>query len=585
MPDLTLADFQDAGYKPPVSEQPLPPLDPIKLAKAGYGAPQEHSTNLADIATGLVGGVIGEASDLIGHGIKNVGTVVGSPGMQDYGQSRIDNAGYLKDIGNQASPTATSVGSIGADIGGALALPGSSVPALAAGGAAAGLATSNGENISQILMDTAKAAAVSGSLATALKAGTMLASKGVKAVGPMLTNIAQGSKIVLTSAEDYANAAVNQTLIRAGGDDLAKATPDSAVDAILSVQKGLKAQAKDLYALRNVAAEDAGIKVAKDNISELYTKTQADMATGVKEGTSEALAAIKKLKGTVDSPISFSKAEDLSSGLGAAINDATKQGNSVVASSLQTVRSTWQADIAKAAEGNSDVMDLHNAATTFYRDSYAPIKNLQTQQQTLNKVTSRKFISDLVSGMDTKLPNTAGYNKLPDETKMQIIGAWTNIQRASSSKTGELDLGQMYKTIEKAKVQNPSLFKVSTVLDDMGTLAKVLQARADVVPKVRAMFNPTTIGFAGLGAAAASLGNPVVGASALAIPIALHLNAAGKMLNNPAARNLLRTMRGLDAYPDSYLAKEAAKKIESSYMNTMGRMPKVVALMGAGSST
>jgi len=558
-----------SGYKAPAPVE----LDPIKLAKAGYIRPVPNQSFL-DKATGVVGGVAGEASELLGTGIKNVGTLVGSEGIKDYGQSRIDNAAYLKGVGNQYSPEYTKAGAIGADVLGTLALPAGSIPAMAASGAAMGLTTHEEDNPAQVMMNMAKSATVSAALGKAIDIGAAVLGKGVSAGSKALSNTVRGSKIVLTSTDDYANAALDATLKKTGG-DLSKSTPEVAVNSILDVQKKLKNQATDLYTLRDVAADKAGIMVNKSAVKDLAAKIGADITTGATAETKAALRETKNIIGSVDAPISFAKAEDLSSKLSASITSAAAKGDGALARELGQVKEALQADIAASAKGNADVMELHNAATTFYRDSYAPIKNLDTRNSIMNKLSEREFIAKLVSNLDKKPVETTGFTKLPDEAKNQILNAWVGIQRDVASKSGELDLNLLSKAIEKTKVINPSLFKLTNSFDDMGTLSKVLQAKGELKPKIRSLFTPAVISLGGYGAVTGSI--PAL-ATAVIIPVAAHLHAAGKLLNNQSAQNLLKTMRGVEQYPNSAIAKMTAEKIEKLYINQFKNLSKQAAI-------
>jgi len=568
MPDFTPEDLASVGYTPEQHD-----FTPAELASVGYVAPRPNQSFL-DKATGIVGGVAGEASELLGTGIKNVGTLVGSEGIKDYGQSRIDNAAYLKGVGNQYSPEYTKAGAIGADVLGTLALPAGSIPAMAASGAAIGLATQEEENPAQVMMNIAKSATISAALGKAIDIGAAIVGKGASVGSKALSNIVQGSKIVMTNTDDYANAAIDATLKKVGG-DLAKSSPEETVNSILAVQKGLKNQATDLYTLRDVAAQKVGLVVDKSAVKDLAAKIGADITTGATAETKAALRETKNIIGTVDAPISFAKAEALSSQLSASISSAAAKGDNALARELGQVKDALQADISTAAKGNADVMELHNAATAFYRDSYAPIKNLDTRNAIMNKLSEREFIAKLANNLDKKPVETTGFAKLPDDVKNQILSSWMGIQRDVASKSGELDLNALSKAIEKTKIMNPSLFKMTNSFDDMNTLSKVLQAKGELKPKIRSLFNPAVIGFGGYGAVT---GNIPALATAITIPVAAHLHAAGKLLNNASAISLLKTMRGLDKYPNSALAKMTGEKIEKLYSNQFKNLSKQAAM-------
>lgn len=559
------------GYKASVSVN----LSPEALASVGYSPPKPDASLANSIAAGA-GGFYAEASDLVGTGVKNIGKLLGSEGLQEFAKPTLELGEQVRKRAEELSPTGASIGKFGADVLGAVALPGATIPKLALSGAAAGLASSREESVGGILTDTAKTALLAGSIGGAISLGTKFVSaggRGAAKIGSSLASVVNNSKTLLTNTDDYARAALDSTLKKSGG-DISKATPEQVVSSINTLQSGLKKQATDLYKLRDSLASAKGVQVNKANVSKLYTDLQADIATGSTPEMRNALGTVKGILGTADSPISFEKAESLRSKLSGTIKSAASQQKGSLALELGKVRDALDADIALSARGSEDVLTAHKAATDFYRESYSPIKNLNMQNQIMNKVTEDQFVANLVKGLGKKSKETSGFASLPDDIKKQIVGTHQLALREASEVSGSLDLARYSAAIDKSLKANPVLYRATDTLENMRTLADVIMAKQTLGKGTGGLSKSVAIG-AGFGAMA----NPGF-LLAAAVPPAYYLHAAGKLINNPAAKNLLRAMRGLEAYPDSAMAKATSDKISQLFSNqNKGLTKKVISLM------
>ena len=552
-------------------------LSPEALAAVGYSPPKPDASLADSIAAGA-GGFYAEASDLVGRGISNLGKIAGSQAIQDFAQPTIDLGKKVGARAAELSPTAATVGGFGADVLAAFALPGSTIPRLAASGAAAGLATSDEESSAGILTDTARSALLAGSIggaislaSKAMSAGGKVASKVSSPLGAVVNN----SKTLLTNSDDYARSALDLTLKKSKG-DLTTSTADQVVDSISVLQSSLKKQSTDLYSLRDALATSKGIQVSKSNVSKLYADMQADIATGATAEMRSAAGAAKGILGTVDSPITFDKAETLRSKLSGSMKTAASQQNGALALELGRVRSALDADIAASAASADDVMAAHRAATDFYRESYSPIKGLDMKNQIMNKVTEDQFVANLVKGLGKKSKETNAFQVLPDEIKQQIVGTHQMALQEAATSSGAMDLGKYSAALDRSLKANPMLYKMTDTLENMRTLADVIKAKQTAG---KGLDPSRLVGSSVIGAGFGAVMNPGFMVAA-ALPQAYYLHAAGKLINNKAAQDLLRTMRGLEAYPESALAKEGANKISKLFSaQARGLTKKALSIM------
>lgn len=576
----TPAELAAVGYKP---SQPMG-ATPEELAAVGYKQPSS-SSGIGDTLEAGGAGFLGEASDLVGHGVSNIGKVVGAiapqtgQAIQNFAQPTIDLGKQMTAAAQNASPTAATIGKVGADTLGIAALPAASIPQAAGAGAAIGLDLSQGQDPMAIMEDTAKSAVLSAGAATALNLGSKLVTGAGKAIAGngMLAKISQGASNMFIKPDDYARAALDATLQKTGN-DLASATPQTVVDSIQNVMNNVKDQARSYYGIRDGIADANNVMVSKDTVSGLAQQLAADTANGATPEMKKALAAVNSIVGKTGAPIPFNQAQSLLSNVGDSANTAWQQGNSTLARSLGQVKTALQADMDTASAAHPDLQAAQQTANNYYKLQVAPLNNLQMQQQLATKVTEDQFVANLVKNFNKKPLIQAGVAQLPEDVQQGIVSVHQQaLQAAANKDDGTVDLAKYATALNSDVVKNSQFYQASNVLPNMQTLAQVVSSGN--------MSNGIISGGPGhaleRGAAGAGIGLMAHGMGSMGLPLAAygavrtaaHLYNAGKMISNPAAQDILATIRNTAQYPNSYINKEATSKISQLYNNMTRTIP------------
>lgn len=568
-------ELASVGYKAKSGSTYIPSFSAEELASVGYKPPQDPTAG--DTAKGFGLGMLSQASDLLGTGIKNVGTLVGSKGTKEFGESRIDNAKFLRGLADESSRTAAEAGDMATNVLGAIALPGSSIPALAASGAAVGLASKEGESPIDVITEMGKGAALSAGIGAMISGASKLVQEGSKKVISPLANVIQHTKELRLTPDEFAKTALDATLKKTGG-KLPNATPEDVVEAIAKTQQTIKGQANSLYGLRDSLAEAGNVMVSKTNLR----GTMDDLSASIRGGaTSETRAAMNSIKGVFGSgaPITFAKAQSLVSDVGKSINKAVRSGDSAAAFELGKVKDALMKDIDGSAGVSEELKSATQTANSFYRDVYSPIKSLKVADAITGKVTEDIFVSNLLKRVAKSPAISKGVQQLDDETKMAIVGAHQRaLLESKIPEAGTIDLAKYSQILGKDIQANKQLYKDTSSLEDLQTLAQVLSAAgvAKQAGKLPGIFEAGAI-TAGFGVTA----NPAFLGIAAYKP-AKFLYAAGKMLNNDAAKGLLKSMRDVQEYPQSSMFKMTQDKIGKLFSNQIKtKSRQVAALFGS----
>lgn len=577
MSGFTPEQLASVGYKTKSAD-----FTQEQLASVGY-KPKAADASFSDKLMSGAAGFLGEASDLVGTGLHNTGKLIGSQGLQDFAQPTIDYGQKLTQRANEVSLGAAGVGKVGADVLGALAVPGSGLAGMAGAGAAVGLATSKGETAGDISMDALKSAALSFGIGSVIKAGTSLIKAGATKLEGPISTIAKNFSTLKMSPDDFAQTALDATLKKSG--DLSKATAEDVVNAISSTTRGIKDNSNALYAARDAIAEHSNVTVGKDSVKHILDDLTSSIRGGATSETKAALNSVRSIYGS-GAPVSFSKAQSLVSDIGSSINTATRQGDMAKAFELGKVKDALVQDIDNASGMSSELRTATNTANAYYKSVYRPVRDLKVQDAIAGKVTNDIFVSKLLKGM-SKSPAVAGaVNNLGSETKLAIVGAHQNaLANSLIEGTGQLNLQKYANALDKDIQANKELYKGTNTLTDLSTLANVLSGasmagKASIAPLAESAAIST--GFAALtGTALAGAGYMV----AKTIPQAKFLYGAGKMLSNESSKALLSSMRDLSAYPESSMFKMTSNKVNKLFNNQFSqKASKAALLLGLGSS-
>lgn len=567
---LTPQDMAAVGYTGKHTANAMN-LSPEDMAAVGYIAPRQDTTMGQNIKAGLIGAGA-EINDIFGGAVENLGKLTGNQSIQDWAQPNVQAGKNWMAAAKDINPTAALVGKGAVDTASIVALPGSTIPRIALSGAAVGLATSDEDNAPDILIDGIKGAAISSGVAAVINKGAQMVAAGGRAAAEMskpVAAIAKNFDIVMKNADDFSRNALDTVLKKHGG-DLLNSSPEDVVSAIAATQAKVKGQANDLYAFRDALAKSENAMVSKNNLKAIQDELVSSISGGATKETKAALAQVKSIVGS-GTPIDFSKAQSLLSDIGKSTNKAVVSGDSAMAFQLGKVKDAILKDIDESATVSKDLLQANKFANEFYRDVYTPVKDLKVMDAMVGKIEDTKYIQQLLKRASSKPMVMRGIEQLDSETKMALIGAHQNALMASKiAETGEMNVSAYANALDASIKQNKGLLKGMDILEDMQSLANVIGAKA-------AIGKAPNVGLPGVAGVAAAVGtaNPAALAIGLMRP-GQYLYAAGKMLNNKAAQDLLRTMKGMKAYPDSAVSKMTSNKI----IDIFGRhLSKYVSIM------
>jgi hypothetical protein len=567
-------DTADTSSNPAQSSQG--PFTPEELASVGYmhptaqeqvPIPNQESNSALQEARDASRAIIGEIGSLGAGTIENVGKLVGSQGLQDFGAERRAMGDQMVSGARESSPIAGGIGKYGTDIAGILATTPSSIAGMAAGGALAGLSTSAETNPVRDILEGAVLGAAIGTGAKAV--GAAFKSKTVG-------NIIAGAKTrwqTFTDKESFIDS-VTEAALKAKGGDASKVTPIDLlrkIDAGMGELKGLKG---DFYTARNLEAEARGIRVDRSGLSEAIQKLKAQTT----DSSSSAInAAIKEgeMILSVGKPVSFGVAESGISELTSAARTAERAGNPKLQAHLLGLATALGNDIEKAAVGNKNVLDLHAVAKGFFRDVYKPIADLNVEKVIAEKVTDRAYLQSFVNRSILNSPRTAAALKTADiGYKDAIVAANINALKEAATTAGSEGSKINLETFSRALDTQLKKFgeAYGTASKDMITLSDVLRGAVEAGKgeNFSSIFKLTSV-VAGIGGVLVG-GIPGAAATVIAAKTPF-LYSAGKLLNNKSAQELLKSARQLQQYPNSTLYQEVSDRIGKNFMSQFKDIP------------
>ncbi len=516
---------------------------------------------------------VAEAGSLGAGVLSNVGKLIGNDYLKSFSadQQRLDQ---IVSNSRQSSPVAGALGKYGTDIAGALGVTGSSVAGLAAGGAAAGLATNTSNNPGT--------AVVGGAI---LGAGLGMAGKALSTIPEALGNVARGGRTAMAAAsnpEEFSKNVISAAIEKAGGKDI---TPAGLI-------KGMNAQwanmdkVKDvLYAARDAAAEDAnggkGISVSREGLSNTLNELNKSSLLTTSPQIKSAILTIKDaLQTGVDVP--YNIAQQGISNLGKEAASADRAGNTITSSILRQAQDSLNSDIGRALPQGTVISQLHDNATQFMRNIYYPMKDADLTKVVADHASEVKFLSGLTAqSLDNSGPTSYSAMSSMDPTfKAQLIGAHINAIKDSVTQDGShLDMQKFANSLNKTLKEYSS----TDGSNALGAAVAPMRTLANVMSSANMAQKGGGIGLTGLsqsaaGAVAGGMAGGPIGAVGGAIGGQLvsktpFLYAAGKMLNNPASMDLLHSAGALEAYPKSDMARILGERIIQSFTNQLNDIP------------
>ncbi len=557
------------GYQPPPVDaassvaQDAPPT-PEELKAIGYNPPvhltpdQKHNNMLADAGNAIVG----ELGSIGGSIIKNVGKISGNKSVTDFGESRQSMGDYLVNAARQSSPITTEVAKLGVDTAGALASTGASLPGLIAGGATAALASSNADNPTPDVLTGG-----------ALGAATGVAGKALSTLAPVAKKVLSGLQLNLRDPSQIADNALNVVLNKVGG-NITDATPKDLALAIQKTESSAKATKNALYSARDAQAASEGVTVSRTNLQNAVQALQSSVQAGATKDTRAAATEGAKLLGN-NADLSFSDAQKLVSSIGQSANSASASGNLARAAQLGSMRDALLQDINNSAASPA-LKATQGAANNYYANVYRPIRDLQVDKILADKVTQDQFLAKFANKVIDS-PRAVQALGTADEqvAKMAIVSNVNAIKAASvNGVTGAFDLTKFSNALgNEIKNNGPAYGEQAGKLQ---ALAQVLQASVQAHAGVSASQGTKLL------QVASGIGGYLVGglpglASAAVINKAGFLYSAGKLINNPAAQELLQQAVNLQKYPNADIIPLVHDKILKLFTNQLSNIPKRLA--------
>jgi hypothetical protein len=427
--------------------------------------------------------------------------------------------------------------------------------------------------------DTTAGASIGAKLGTALGLASEVLPPAIKAVGSGISNIYRGTKLLFNNPDELANAATSVTLNKVGG-DFSKATPEDFANAGMKLYNNIKQQKDELYAARDALAAKEGVKIKIEpsiaNDINFYAKSPEFTKTNVGQ---RILGKIED-----EQPLSYPDAQKLVSFIGKNKNDAFRRGNGTLGNELSNLNNRLLEAIDNGP-GSEALKQSHQVATDFYKNNYKPIADMDIKNTLMNKYTDEKFMFDFVRALGSKVPARKALEQMPDEIKQTLVAAHTNaLKDAAINADSNLINIQKYAQSLSNNLKNvPELY--GQQLQDMQTLASVLSARgmaSKVMPTDHGigqtlMVNAAVGGASSLVASAGFGQDPVKGAliglGVYTLPKTRFLFAAGRMINNPAAKNLLQQAARVSEKTDPRVKQIIFDKVNKSFNNQFHSIP------------
>lgn len=562
----TPEELKAIGADQPVSDQAVLAHPPSTEELKAIGAiPKTKDDHVEEKGNALLDGIIAaghEIGSLASGVVKTVGKVTGSQTLTDLGGLNQAVSDKTVEQARASSPIAGAIGKYSADTATALAsTPASStfLGGLAAGAVGGGLtaaATGQGEGT-----DVSKGAVAGSAIMAAFGVGGKLFQK-------VLAPIVQGTGMLLKNSDDLVNN-VMQAAISKGGEDITKVTPKSFLDQVQQATVSAKATKNALYNARDEYAQGIGAKVTRTGLADVMASMGDALPAGA-TATDKALYIASKRAVGDGSDISFSKAQTLVSSLGGEANTATRAGDAAKASGLMQIRDTLLNDI-KNSTSDSQLEALHGAATNYYRDVYRPVADLKVQKQLVDKYTQDVFVNKLANKVLDNPTAMGSLQTINPDLKNQAIAASVNAIKESSTLDGHLDLRKFGSVLGKEINQNSGAY--GSAASDLATYANILSSKAaseQLIPKGMI----TKMGLVGAGIGGFLVGG-LGGLGGLAVADkAWFMHAAGELIDNPAARQLLSSAKTLQQQGNTAMLEKVGDKLMQTTSNITNRIPE-----------
>ncbi len=444
-------------------------------------------------------------------------------------------------------PTAATLGGLSADVVGMAPSMGAGVRAYQGiADAAKAMAPMGAANAATGYLQSDPNATQGEKLANAAIAGTgSMAGVGIV---DKAADLLRGAKYMFRSPDELAQTALqNATKATGNIDDV---TPQIALNHVQKVTQDAKQEAERLYAERDSAAH--GLMVPRDNLLSHALTLNSDVQKGATPEMQQALATTKSVLGNGDA-LSFKDAQQLLSRVRESAFTAGDGGNFALQNQYKQIGDALETDVQGAIHKSPDAMwiqSYHDAAQTYYKSVYGPLRSANAQGILQDNLLNSKFanaVKPLMNAPDVL--NALG----EDGTRTLALAHLNAIKQGSvNGLTNQLNVRAYTDGLGKALKDNPTIF--NKVVPQMGALSDALGAAKQIGAVTQGLSQHSLgqkimLGAQMAGGAAGGYqgyksggaeGGLLGTAAGYMIPKGKFLFAAGKLLQNPETRALLK---------------------------------------------
>ncbi len=178
------------------------------------------------------------------------------------------------------------------------------------------------------------------------------------------------------------------------------------------------------------------------------------------------------------------------------------------------------------------LQQAQSVANSFYKNSYAPLKDIAVANAITDKYVNTNLVSNLLKGVGTGSETASkAWAILPQDTQQQFSMAYVNaLREAKTNAADKFNLSAFSNSLKQATDKIPQLTQVGINMD---SIVKIAAAAGQAQSKTM----PSFLGMSGTVAGAAALvtGHPAIAAgigSAIIVTKLPMLAAAGKILNS-----------------------------------------------------
>lgn len=384
-------------------------------------------------------------------------------------------------------------------------------------------------------------------------------------------NIGRAAKYMFNGTSDLATQALQKAMGTAG--DISKVTPEEFFNHADQLTQGAYKTKNDLYQGVKDLGDAEGVKVnMSPHLDDINFYSNSPNFTKTKQGQD----ILEKVNN--NQPLTYSESQNLTGMMRDNAYSAYKR-DPVLGKELTQLTGKMQNTIDSSG-GSEMLKSANDQAKNFYHTTYAPLNDIGAKQVLADNFGTAKFLAPIMK-------NPQQMNALGQEGQQALLMAHNNALKAAAtdSITGRIDPvkytqsladsikgnQEMYnRVIPNLQALNGALGGLNNVAKAQGygsksIMEKILSGSFHAVPSAVAAYG---------GYEAGGVGGAIAGAAGgLALPKAMYLNAAGKMLQNKAATDLLNQSASLGDNASPIVKDYYNGKILNTFLKNASAMP------------